>query len=216
MIEGQEHLTAQLAAVAAIVWGLTVVGVRNAIHIRRTGRSAIFLRSTARLGWTARVGGALHIAALACAVLAIRREWLGDARLWETENWRVRGIAFVVYFVGLAGTFASQLAMSASWRIGVDSSTRTELVVGGPFRYVRNPIYSFVILTVASLPIAAPNAWSFASFALCVIGLELHVRFVEEPFLIAAHGEPYLAWASRTGRFVPWIGRLEGARARGA
>ena len=31
---------------------------------------------------------------------------------------------------------------------------------------------------------------------------------VEEPHLIRTHGEPYLRWASRVGRFVPGLGRL--------
>ncbi|WP_263493634.1 hypothetical protein [Streptomyces sp. PSKA30] len=32
---------------------------------------------------------------------------------------------------------------------------------------------------------------------------------VEEPYLQAAHGAAYLAYAARAGRFVPGVGRLQ-------
>jgi protein-S-isoprenylcysteine O-methyltransferase Ste14 len=34
------------------------------------------------------------------------------------------------------------------------------------------------------------------------------VRLVEEPYLERVHGEAYRAYAERTGRFVPRIGRV--------
>jgi protein-S-isoprenylcysteine O-methyltransferase Ste14 len=38
-------------------------------------------------------------------------------------------------------------SMGASWRIGVDPSERTDLVTGGAFALVRNPIFSAMLLT---------------------------------------------------------------------
>jgi hypothetical protein len=39
---------------------------------------------------------------------------------------------FVLFFAGLAGTLWAQVAMGASWRIGVDEAESTELVTEGP------------------------------------------------------------------------------------
>ena len=39
-------------------------------------------------------------------------------------------------------------------------------------------------------------------------GLDLEVRLVEEPYLREVHGEPYLAYARATGRFLPRLGTL--------
>ena len=41
-----------------------------------------------------------------------------------------------------------------------------------------------------------------------VVGLELHVRRVEEPYLLRTHGDAYRTYAASAGRFVPGIGRL--------
>ena len=78
----------------------------------------------------------------------------------------------------------------------------------GTFAAVRNPIFSAVLLVSVGVALAAPTPLALALPPLLVLALELQVRLVEEPYLIRAHGARYLDWASRTGRFVPWIGRL--------
>src|SRR5918996_1007579 len=40
-----------------------------------------------------------------------------------------------------------------------------------------------------------------------VIGLEMQVRLVEEPYLRRAHGDEFGAYEARVGRFVPGVGR---------
>ena len=52
----------------------------------------------------------------------------------------------VIVAIASAGTFAAQLAMSRSWRIGVGPEERTELVTRGAFALVRNPIFSWMIV----------------------------------------------------------------------
>ncbi len=107
-----------------------------------------------------------------------------------------------------AGTFVAQLVMARSWRIGVDPSERTELVTRGLFAVVRNPIFSFMILASAGMALACPTPLSLVAPLLLLVALELQVRIVEEPYLARTHGEDYLRYARRVGRFVPWVGRL--------
>jgi hypothetical protein len=40
------------------------------------------------------------------------------------------------------------------------------------------------------------------------LGIDLHVRFVEEPYLRWAHSDDYRQYVARVGRFVPGVGRL--------
>jgi len=102
--------------------------------------------------------------------------------------------------------------MGASWRIGVDESERTDLVTGGPFAIVRNPIYSGVIPLVLGLMLLAPNPVTIAAFAALVAAFEIQVRLVEEPHLLRAHPDAYRDYASRVGRFVPGVGLLRTPR----
>jgi protein-S-isoprenylcysteine O-methyltransferase Ste14 len=112
-----------------------------------------------------------------------------------------------LYGIGVAATLWAQLAMGDSWRVGVDPNARTALVATGPFRWVRNPIFSAMTVATLGLALLAPNILSWLALAALVAGLEIHVRLVEEPYLTRTHGDHYRRYASRTGRFLPVIGR---------
>jgi protein-S-isoprenylcysteine O-methyltransferase Ste14 len=113
------------------------------------------------------------------------------------------GVVFMIS--GLLLTLAAQSGMGASWRIGVDASETTALVTTGIYSLVRNPIFTGMGLFGVGLVFVWPNFASVASLVLLVIGVELQVRFVEEPYLRRVHGERWVTWASRVGRFVPFF-----------
>jgi protein-S-isoprenylcysteine O-methyltransferase Ste14 len=119
---------------------------------------------------------------------------------------RVAGI--VLAAAGIAGTAGAQLAMGRAWRIGVDPTERTNLVTGGPFALVRNPIYAAMIPFFAGIALIVGNVVGLAAVACAVTSLELQTRVVEEPHLLRTHGEEYASYAARVGRFVPGVGRL--------
>ena len=62
---------------------------------------------------------------------------------------RVAGLALAA--VGVAATTWAQWQMGNSWRIGVDPEERTALVVEGIFGVVRNPIFTFMLVTATGL-----------------------------------------------------------------
>nr|PZN14247.1 MAG: hypothetical protein DIU78_26530 [Pseudomonadota bacterium] len=129
--------------------------------------------------------------------------WVGEP-LWEGGHL----FGAILGLVGIGVTFVAQARMGRSWRIGVDASERTGLVTTGAFALVRNPIFSAMLLVSFGLALAVPTPLTVALPLLLLFALEVQVRFVEEPYLVRTHGAPYLEWASRTGRFVPGIGRL--------
>lgn len=120
----------------------------------------------------------------------------------------VRTTATFVACAGIIATFVTQLQMGASWRIGVDSAETTDLVTGGPFARVRNPIFSPVALTALGLAMMVPNPVALIGAGVLLVALELLVRVVEEPYLQRIHGDAYSAYAARTGRFIPGVGKI--------
>jgi protein-S-isoprenylcysteine O-methyltransferase Ste14 len=190
-----------------VVYLALAFGVRVAVALRTTGRTGI-----AGLGGAPPLellGGGLFALALAMGaanpVLALA-DVLEPIEDLETDA--LRAIGFALCGVGIAGTFQAQLAMGASWRIGVDESERTELVTGGVFALSRNPIYTFMMIAWVGFALLVPTWLSLASIPVGIVAFEVQVRLIEEPFLLRSHGEPYRAWASRVGRFVPGLGRL--------
>jgi protein-S-isoprenylcysteine O-methyltransferase Ste14 len=52
----------------------------------------------------------------------------------------------------------------------------------------------------------ARNPVAIAVLAIFVVAVEVSVRTVEEPYLLAAHGDDYRDYTASVGRFVPGIG----------
>ena len=71
----------------------------------------------------------------------------------------------VLASTGVVGTFAAQLDMGASWRVGVDPAEQTALVTAGLFRWVRNPIFTAMLATAAGLTALAPTVVGAAGCA---------------------------------------------------
>jgi protein-S-isoprenylcysteine O-methyltransferase Ste14 len=82
------------------------------------------------------------------------------------------------------------------------------LVRSGMFTVIRNPIFTLMVVTTFGLVLMTPNIVALAGVVVLAVGIDLHVRLVEEPYLRWAHGDAYLEYAARVGRFVPGVGRL--------
>jgi len=116
-------------------------------------------------------------------------------------------VGIVVATFGIAATVYAQLDMGDSWRIGVDHAETTSLIHTGVFSWVRNPIFTAMIVFAFGLTLVTPNALALIGFPLLVTTIQLQVRAVEEPYLLAVHGDTYRAYLASVGRFVPGVGR---------
>lgn len=198
-----------MATAALVLYAISLVitlGLRVAIQLRLTGSTGI-RGIAAGAAPLERVAGVLFVVAMATGAAAPLLALLGVVEPIGSLNGtfgHVAGIALAVAGIGL--TFAAQLAMGNSWRVGVDPEERTELVTDGPFELVRNPIYSAMLPTVFGLVLMVPSAVAIAGFATLIVALELQVRLVEEPYLLHVHGGAYAGYAVRVGRFVPGLG----------
>jgi protein-S-isoprenylcysteine O-methyltransferase Ste14 len=143
----------------------------------------------------------LGIIALALAYAAGGPGAVGGLPPSATAVWLGTGAAAA----GLGIVAAAQRQMGSSFRIGIDEAP-TPLVEAGLFRWVRNPIYSGLLLMLAGVVLIAPGVWSAALWIAAAGAIAWHTR-LEERHLLALHGESYRRYAERTGRFVPGVGR---------
>ncbi len=97
--------------------------------------------------------------------------------------------------------------MGDSWRIGVDPTENTALVTRGLYTWVRNPIFTFIGLSLVGFLLVIPNPLSLAALLVTLLGIEMQVRLVEEPYLLIGHGEQYRQYSVNAGRFVPGVGK---------
>jgi protein-S-isoprenylcysteine O-methyltransferase Ste14 len=202
-----------MAAAALVLYGVSLLlagGVRIALQVRRTGSTGLHgLRPGAGpLEWLA---GGLFLAGLALGALSPILVLLGALdSIAGLDGAAGHAIGIVLAAAGILLIFGAQLAMGDSWRVGVDPEERTRLITRGPFKLVRNPIYSAMLPTVFGLVLMVPSALGIAAFVTLLAGLEFQVRAVEEPHLLRTHGDEYARYAARVGRFVPGVGLLRG------
>jgi protein-S-isoprenylcysteine O-methyltransferase Ste14 len=203
----------RIALLAWLVYVALAFGYRSYVQYRRT-RHTGFVGFASTKSMSEKLAGMLFVSALALGLLAPLAGLL-EPKLWLTHALSaapsLQIASLVFYIAGLLLTLSAQLAMGDSWRIGVAASERTALVTGGPFRVVRNPIFSAMLLTGVGLCGLYASPLALLGYACLLLGLELQVRVVEEPYLQQVHGDAYSAYVRRTGRFVPWLGRSRAA-----
>jgi protein-S-isoprenylcysteine O-methyltransferase Ste14 len=77
-----------------------------------------------------------------------------------------------------------------------------ELVVAGPFRFVRHPAYSGDLALWLGSALATANLLLLLLWPLYVVGATLQSR-AEDELLASKFGDEYRRYAARVGRFVP-------------
>ena len=138
---------------------------------------------------------------------------------WWLTGWDARDSPLVVQLVGWALIAAGVLVLLYAFArfvvegVGTPAPVaRTQnLVVGGLYRYVRNPMYLAVGMTIVgeALVLARPVLFVWAAvFAVAVVAF---VRGYEEPTLRRQFGDQYERYRSAVPgwwpRRTPWDGR---------
>jgi protein-S-isoprenylcysteine O-methyltransferase Ste14 len=153
-----------------------------------------------------------------------------DRTYWQLQAWQLAGLLTAVLFakkvpgaalpgsqwlwvglgcaVGLTGVTLRWWAIrtlgkqfTRELRVGSDH----ELVVDGPYRYVRHPSYTGAILMLAGVGLGLGNALSLvACLVLPTLGYIQRIPR-EEKLLRQELGEPYVEYAGQRRRLVPGV-----------
>jgi protein-S-isoprenylcysteine O-methyltransferase Ste14 len=200
----------ELALALYLIYLGLAFGLRTYVQVRSTGSTG-FVGLRGRPGSVEWLGGVGFAVALMLGFAAPVIDLLGlvnPVAALDGDVAHLLGILLTV--AGIAATLYAQIAMGTSWRIGVDTTERTELITAGPFALVRNPIFAAMLPTSLGLALLVPNVVALIGFVALLAALQVQTRAVEEPYLAATHGDEYTAYASRVGRFVPGLGRVRG------
>ena len=108
----------------------------------------------------------------------------------------------IACLVALTASYHCWREMGTSWRIGIDPDEKTEMIVGGAFRYVRHPIYALSILLVWGSLAACPGLVLLLVAFFHSVLMQIEARR-EEKYMLSTHGQPYADYMKTTGRFIP-------------
>ena len=153
-----------VALVLFAVFAALGFGWRSWEQRRRTGSTG-FRGISGRPGsieWLAGVG---FIVSMAAAVFAPILQLVGvvsPLAVLDIAWIQIAGI--VIAAAGIAATVYAQLDMGDSWRIGVDRSETTTLVRSGVFGWVRNPIFTAMMVFGFGIALVTPNLVAIVGF----------------------------------------------------
>jgi protein-S-isoprenylcysteine O-methyltransferase Ste14 len=103
--------------------------------------------------------------------------------------------------LGVALVLRSALILAGRGR--PERGPRPALILAGPYRRLRNPVFAGLLATLAGTALAMRSGWMAASAALAWAGLHLWVVRVEEPRLRARFGRAYAEYVRRVPRWLP-------------
>jgi protein-S-isoprenylcysteine O-methyltransferase Ste14 len=106
-------------------------------------------------------------------------------------------------------SLACWLRLGRSWTMAVVPQQDTQLVMAGPYRWVRHPIYSLSIVLMFVSALVLPTVPMVVLAALHMIGLRRKARH-EEGHLLQRFGPQYAQYCEQVGRFYPKLMRKAG------
>jgi protein-S-isoprenylcysteine O-methyltransferase Ste14 len=177
-----------------IYWGAVVVKARRARRWKH-GANVIPPERTGR--W-------LRIVWVPLVIAWCAQPWMVFLRNGRAGSYAIAVVGAIVCAGATAATFVCWRAMGKSWRIGIDPAEKTALIVAGPFRVVRHPIYALsIVLMIGTL--AATQTRVMLLIAVIHFVLLQWEASREEAHLLQKHGAEYERYSRETGRFLPRV-----------
>ena len=120
---------------------------------------------------------------------------------WRAETYWV-GVALLA--AGLAFTVWARVRLGRNWSGIITVKEGHELVRSGPYRWIRHPIYTGLMVAFLGHAIAYNELRCFLGVLLCVAAL-LRKMSIEERFMREQFGEEYSRYAATTAALVPLV-----------
>jgi len=103
----------------------------------------------------------------------------------------------------LFGLWAMNYNKLGNFNIRPELKAGCYLVTTGPYRFVRHPMYTSVMLMTLGMALSTPTYMEWSSFVLLMLVLAL--KAVREERLWCADNESYKAYMKESKRFIPFI-----------
>jgi protein-S-isoprenylcysteine O-methyltransferase Ste14 len=146
-----------------------------------------------------------HVIPLIFGFLLIYRRdfgwrWLSDRIV--PENPAVAVVGLLLVSGGLLFAVWARIALGANWSGTVTIKTGHNLIRRGPYRWIRHPIYSGMLLSLVGTVLLQGQERAMLGFTLVLLALYRKARR-EERFLSEEFGEGFAEHTKQTGMFLP-------------
>ncbi len=126
-------------------------------------------------------------------------------------------IGFLLWYGGVSGGPLANIFVIVGMLIGVSAIVTMrfrfnvlpevragqKLYTGGPYAFVRHPMYTAVLLVALGLALNRPDIVALMAWLALVLDLRVKLGYEEEA--LTERFPEYLAYAARTKRLIPWV-----------
>ncbi len=111
-------------------------------------------------------------------------------------------ISLVLTAMGLSLALWARIILGKNWSGSVTFKEQHELIVRGPYAFVRHPIYTAMLLMFLGTALAMGTIGSLLGFPLLYLSFWIKYR-QEESLMIENFGDQYLAYMKRVSAIIP-------------
>jgi protein-S-isoprenylcysteine O-methyltransferase Ste14 len=132
----------------------------------------------------------------------------GRSQLWDKQvlpgSFALSTLGLALCAVGLAFAIWARNILGTNWSANPVLKENHELITSGPYRYVRHPIYTGLLLAIFGTALASGTFGSFILFIYVAVGLHFKAK-VEEGLMLRQFPDAYPEYTRKTKSIIPFI-----------
>ena len=139
-------------------------------------------------------------------LVAVAYSILWQGRFWERQPSTARVVTSTAFFLLAAIlSWTATTSLGRQWRIDAGLNPDHELVMTGPYRLVRHPIYTSMLCALLGTGLMiAPLPMLLLSTLLFTIGTEVRVR-IEDGLLASRFGDQFRDYQRSVSAYIPFL-----------
>lgn len=119
------------------------------------------------------------------------------------HNHVLQGIGLALFVAGLALAVWARTHLGRNWGTPMSEKDNPDLITSGPYRWIRNPIYSGLILAMLGTALAVSLQWLIIT---AVIGAYfVYSAVMEQRYMIERFPETYPPYRDSTKMLIPFV-----------
>ena len=155
-------------------------------------------------GWTMRI-----IALIVVGVIIFLRKQISIFipvmdDIFYTRSLTSGIIADIIVLFGVIIMILARIILGKNWSANVTFKENHELIMSGPYKYVRHPIYSGLLLIILGIAIYSGYFAGFLLFVIFFFGA-YYKGIKEEKLLIEHFGQNYVEYKKKVKALIPFV-----------
>ncbi|HUI52607.1 MAG TPA: isoprenylcysteine carboxylmethyltransferase family protein [Terriglobales bacterium] len=146
-----------------------------------------------------------YMAPMIVAYVLLFSDWMTFTELgrrFMRPNPRISALGVAVTAVGVGLAIWARWHLGENWSAAVTLKKDHELISTGPYRGIRHPIYTGMMVAMAGTALALGEVRGLIALVITMVAFYFKAR-KEERYMMSEFGEKYIAYKNRTGMLLP-------------